>query len=81
MPLSVRLGDDIDDYCIKCKRLTNHAVVAIVSEQPAKVRCKTCYHDHEFLREQIPPSKKELKRLAEKAAAEAAAETAGEPAE
>ena len=27
----LRLGDEIDDYCIKCKRITNHAVVSIVS--------------------------------------------------
>jgi hypothetical protein len=61
MPL--RLGDDLDDYCIKCKRLTNHAVVAIIEERPVKVRCRSCYHDHEFLNQQIPPSKKDLKKL------------------
>ncbi len=60
----LRLGDDIDDYCIKCKRVTNHAIVALVEESPAKVRCKTCFHDHEYLREQAPPSKKELKKNA-----------------
>ena len=66
------MGDDIDDYCIKCKRVTNHAIVALLRQEPAKVRCKTCYHDHEFLREQAPPTKKELKRLAEQAANAAA---------
>ena len=71
----LRLGDDVDDYCIKCKRLTNHAIVAIVNEVPAKVRCKSCYHDHEYLHEVVPPTKKELKKAAElKAAAEAEAE-------
>lgn len=68
----LRLGDDIDDYCIKCKRITNHAIVALINEEPAKVRCRSCYHDHEFLREIAPPTKKELKKAAElKAAAEA----------
>ncbi len=61
--LEHRLGDDIDDYCIKCKRLTNHAIVSLMGEEPAKVRCRTCYNDHDFRRCEIPPSKKELKRL------------------
>jgi hypothetical protein len=74
MRTELRLGDDIDDYCIKCKRVTNHAIVALLQQDPAKVRCKTCYHDHEFLHEQAPPTKKELKKLAEKAAGSPAAE-------
>lgn len=28
----------------------------------AKVRCRTCYHDHDYRHEQAPPSKKELKK-------------------
>lgn len=59
----LRLGDDLDDHCIKCKRVTNHAIVALVNDAPAKVRCRSCYHDHEFLHEQAPPSKKDLKKL------------------
>ena len=60
---NMRLGDVIDDYCSKCRRLTNHAVVSIVNDQPAKVRCRSCYHDHDYLHEQIPPSKKDLKKM------------------
>jgi hypothetical protein len=60
---NMRLGDIIDDYCIKCRRLTNHAIVSIVNEEVAKVRCRSCYHDHNYQHEQIPPSKKDLKKL------------------
>ena len=59
----LRLGDVIDDYCIKCRRMTNHAIVSIVEGQAAKVRCRSCYHDHTYLHEQIPPSKKDLKKM------------------
>ncbi|MBL8232234.1 MAG: hypothetical protein JNL98_27310 [Bryobacterales bacterium] len=59
-----RLGDDVDDYCIKCKRITNHAIVSLMGEDPAKVRCRTCYNDHDFRRCEIPPSKKDLKKMA-----------------
>ena len=58
----IRLGDVIDDFCVKCKRLTNHAIVSIVGDQAAKVRCRTCYHDHDYRHEQAPPSKKDLKK-------------------
>ena len=85
----LRLGDVIDDFCVKCKRLTNHAIVSIVGENAAKVRCRTCYHDHDYRHEQPPPSKKDLKKqelfaqvlagvAPEAAAAEAVEETAVE---
>ena len=57
-----RLGDIIDDHCIKCRRITNHAIVSLVTGAPAKVRCRTCYHDHDYRHEQAPPSKKDLKK-------------------
>ena len=69
----LRLGDEIDDYCIKCKRITNHAVVSIVSGAAAKVRCRSCYSDHDYRNEIAPPTKKELQKLAEAAAAESGA--------
>jgi hypothetical protein len=57
-----RLGDVIDDHCIKCRRVTNHAIVSLVNAEPAKVRCRTCYHDHDYRHELAPPSKKDLKK-------------------
>jgi hypothetical protein len=60
----VRLGDTIDDFCVKCKRLTNHAVVSIVNGAAAKVRCRTCYSDHDYRNEIAPPSKRDLKKAA-----------------
>jgi len=76
-----RLGDIIDDHCIKCRRVTNHAIVSLVDGQAAKVRCRTCYHDHDYRHEQAPPSKKELKKaeLEAQAALALANGTAPEP--
>jgi hypothetical protein len=56
----LRLGDVIDDHCIKCRRVTNHSIVSLVEGKAAKVRCRTCYHDHDYRNEQAPPTKKEL---------------------
>lgn len=86
----LRLGDVIDDHCIKCRRVTNHSIVSIVNGEAAKVRCRTCYHDHDYRHEQAPPSKKDLKKaelfkevlstMAPEEPAAAAAATADPPA-
>ena len=62
--MDLRLGDIIDDYCVKCRRVTNHAIVSLMNGEAAKVRCRTCYGDHDYRHEQIPPSKKDLKKAA-----------------
>jgi hypothetical protein len=64
-----RLGDVIDDHCIKCRRMTNHSIVSLVGDEAAKVRCRTCYHDHDYRKGEAPPSKKELKKQSAAAAA------------
>ncbi len=56
----LRLGDVLDDYCVKCRRLTNHSIVSLMNGTAAKVRCRTCYSDHDYRNEQAPPTKKEL---------------------
>ena len=58
----LRLGDELDDYCVKCRRLTNHLVVSLMNSEPAKVRCRSCYSDHDYRHETVPPSKKDLKK-------------------
>jgi len=60
----VRLGDIIDDYCVKCKRIMNHSVVSILNGKPAKVRCRTCHNDHDYRHEQPPPPKVDARKQA-----------------
>jgi hypothetical protein len=62
--MRVRLGDVIDDYCVKCKRIMNHSVVSCMNDEPAKVRCRTCHGDHDYRHEQAPPSKADLRKQA-----------------
>ena len=59
-----RLGDIIDDYCVKCKQIMNHAIVSMLNADPAKVRCRTCHSDHDYRREQPPPPKIDLRKQA-----------------
>ena len=64
MMRAARLGDDIDDFCVKCKRVMNHSVVSILNDEPAKVRCRTCHSDHDFRHEQAPPPKVDPRKAA-----------------
>lgn len=60
----VRLGDDIDDFCVRCKRIMNHAVVSVLNAEPAKVRCRTCHSDHDYRHELAPPPKVDPRKAA-----------------
>jgi len=76
----LRLGDIIDDFCVKCRRITNHAIVSLLNGAAAKVRCRTCYNDHDFRNEIAPPTKKELLKQKELYAAVLAGVAPAEPA-
>jgi|SRR5208283_676606 len=59
-----RLGDDIDDYCVRCKRVMNHSVVSVINAEPAKVRCRICHSDHDYRHELAPPPKVDARKQA-----------------
>ncbi len=44
----MRLADEIDDYCSRCRRTTNHNVVSLRGEEADKVRCRTCTYEHSY---------------------------------
>lgn len=50
----LRLGDILDDYCTRERRLTNHAVVAMVGNDVKQTRCLTCDTEHEYKHAKVP---------------------------
>ena len=50
----LRLGDILDDYCTRERRLTNHAVVAMVGNDVKQTRCTTCDTEHEYKHAKVP---------------------------
>lgn len=44
----MRLGDYIDDHCSRCKRTTDHSIVAMAGEEILKTRCRTCESEHKY---------------------------------
>jgi hypothetical protein len=49
-----RLGDILDDYCPRERRLTNHAVVAMIGGDVKQTRCTTCDAEHEYKHAKVP---------------------------
>ena len=43
-----RLGDDVEDYCSRCRGILTHAVSAILDGAVARVLCRACLTDHKF---------------------------------
>ena len=54
----LRLGDTLDDYCPRERRLTNHVIVAMVGDDVKQVRCTTCDSDHEYKHAKVPRQRK-----------------------
>jgi len=54
----LRLGDIVDDYCPRERRITNHAIVAIVEQSVKQTRCTTCDHEHIYKEAKEPKRRK-----------------------
>jgi hypothetical protein len=50
----LRLGDIRDDYCPRERRVTNHAVVAMVGDDVKQTRGTTCDAEHEYKHAKVP---------------------------
>jgi hypothetical protein len=54
----LRLGDIVDDYCPRERRITNHAIVAIVEDEVKQTRCATCDTEHEYKQARVPSQRR-----------------------
>ena len=54
----VRLGDILDDYCPRERRVTNHVVVAMIEDAVKQTRCSTCDADHEYKDAKVPAQRR-----------------------
>lgn len=43
-----KVGDDIDSWCGKCKKMLAHTIEAFVDGTPARVSCNTCRSQHGY---------------------------------
>jgi hypothetical protein len=50
----LRLGDILDDYCPRERRVTNHAIVAMIEDDVKQTRCTTCDAEHAYKGAKVP---------------------------
>ncbi len=60
----LRLGDILDDYCPRERRLTNHVIVAMVGEEIIRTRCSTCDAEHEYKHALVPRQRRKAEPAA-----------------
>ena len=53
-----RPGDVLDDYCPRERRVTDHAIVAMVESEIQRTRCVVCDAEHEFRNARVPAPRK-----------------------
>jgi hypothetical protein len=54
----LRLGDILDDYCPRERRVTNHAIVAMIEDDIKQTRCTTCDAEHAYKGGKAPRRRK-----------------------
>ena len=59
-----RLGDVLDDYCPRERRVTNHAVVAMIEDDVKQTRCTTCDAEHEYRQAKAPTPRRSKSQAA-----------------
>ena len=42
------IGDPVESRCTKCRKITNHIIVAMEDKTPVKVQCNTCSGEHKY---------------------------------
>jgi hypothetical protein len=59
--MQYRLGDIVDDYCSRCRMVSNNSIEAMVGENIVKVCCRTCNYSHEYKHGKLPEKAKPRK--------------------
>ncbi len=54
----LRLGDTLDDYCPRERRVTNHVIVAMIEDDIKQTRCTTCDAEHAYKGARVPKGRK-----------------------
>ena len=61
-----RPGDVLDDYCPRERRVTDHAIVAMIDDQIQRTRCGICDAEHEYKEAKVPAPRRKTQPPARK---------------
>lgn len=54
----LRPGDVLDDYCPRERRITDHAIVAMIDDTIQQTRCVVCDAEHEYKQAKVPAQRR-----------------------
>lgn len=54
----LRPGDVLDDYCPRERRVTDHAIVAMIDDEIKQTRCVSCDTEHEYKQAKVPAQRR-----------------------
>ena len=60
----LRPGDVLDDYCPRERRITDHAIVAMIEDHIKQTRCVVCDAEHEYKEGKVPPQRRKKAQAA-----------------
>ena len=50
----LKVGDVVDDYCPRERRVTDHAIVAMIGDSIRQTRCTACDSEHPYKEARVP---------------------------
>jgi hypothetical protein len=59
-----RPGDVVDDYCPRERRITDHAIVAMIDDDIKQTRCVVCDAEHEYKDGKVPVQRRKKPQAA-----------------
>ena len=59
-----RPGDVLDDYCPRERRITDHAIVAMIDDEIRRTRCGVCDAEHEYKEAKVPAPRRKTQPTA-----------------
>src|SRR5262245_43335924 len=59
-----RPGDVLDDYCPRERRITDHAIVAMIDDRIKQTRCVVCDAEHEYKEGKVPAQRRKRPQAA-----------------
>ena len=68
-PKKPKVGGDVDAYCTKCRMDLSHRVIAMVANEPKRVKCLTCDGEHNYRKPMSERAERSAKHSWEKAMA------------
>jgi hypothetical protein len=54
----LKVGDIVDDYCPRERRVTDHAIVAMIDETIRQTRCTACDNEHPYKEARTPRTRR-----------------------